>query len=73
MTLEKAQCSFSFLYEDGFTKEDILLLLHKIYEDFDKDKSCEGCIHHKAYNGNFPLSCCECSRFYPDNFEEMKK
>lgn len=36
-------------------------------------KSCEGCIHHKAYNGNFALSCCECSRFYSDNFEEMRK
>lgn len=46
--------------------------IDKIYDELET-KSCEGCIHHKAYNGNFPLSCCECSRFYSDNFEEIKK
>lgn len=34
--------------------------------------SCEGCIHHLSANGNIPLSCCECSRFYADNYEDAK-
>ncbi len=49
-----------------------LRLIDKIYDDF-KNKSCDGCIHHLSANGNFPLSCGECSRFYADNYEEMKK
>ena len=32
-----------------------------------------GCIHHLSANGNFPLSCGECSRFYADGFEEIEK
>jgi len=34
--------------------------------------SCSGCIHHLSANGNIPLSCCECSRFYADNYEVGK-
>ena len=54
------------------SKQEVEELLNDVFESV-KSKSCEGCVHHKAYNGNFSLSCCECSRFYSDNFEEIKK
>ena len=38
-----------------------------------ENRTCDGCIHHLSANGNIPLSCMDCSRFYADGFEEMKK
>jgi hypothetical protein len=65
------------------TREDISKNIqsnHKLDESsknwaerlIDNLNSCDGCIHHKSQNGNFPLSCCECSRFYADGFEVEK-
>lgn len=38
MTREEALSKFNYLYEDGFTKEDILILINKIYDDFENNK-----------------------------------
>lgn len=27
-----------------------------------KNRSCEGCVHHLSANGNYPLTCLDCSR-----------
>jgi hypothetical protein len=31
--------------------------------------SCKSCKHHLSDNGNFPLSCMECSLFYGNKWE----
>ena len=31
--------------------------------------SCKSCKHHLSDNGNFPLSCSECSLFYGNKWE----
>lgn len=72
MTLDEVKQELSELHFKGFSKQDVFRLVDKIYEDFET-KSCEGCIHHLSANGNIPLSCMDCSRFYADGFEEMKK
>ena len=36
MTREKSKQTFDWLYESGFTKEDVFILLNKIYDDFEK-------------------------------------
>ena len=38
-----------------------------------KNRSCEGCIHHLSANGNFPLTCLDCSRFYADKYKKENK
>jgi hypothetical protein len=50
--------------------DSAFIIIKRIYDDFEKQKSCEGCVHHISANGNIPLSCCECSRFYADRFED---
>jgi hypothetical protein len=32
-------------------------------------KDCKQCKHHLSDNGNFPLSCMECSLFYGNKWE----
>jgi hypothetical protein len=32
-------------------------------------RSCKSCKHHLSDNGNFPLSCMECSLFYGNKWE----
>lgn len=68
MTKNEAKQELSELHFKGFSKQDVFRLVDKIYADFET-KSCEGCIHHLSANGNIPLSCCECSRFYADSYE----
>ena len=46
--------------------DEVQALVDEIFES----KSCDGCVHHLSANGNFPLSCFECSRFYADGFKE---
>jgi len=38
-----------------------------------ENRTCDGCIHHLSANGNIPLSCMDCSRFYADAFEAKDK
>lgn len=49
--------------------DEVQALVNEIFEN----KSCDGCVHHLSANGNIPLSCMDCSRFYGDGFEEIKK
>jgi len=61
-----------FAQSGKITNDEFIECMNEANSLFNKEsKSCEGCVHHKAYNGNFPLSCCECSRLYSDNFEEQ--
>lgn len=71
MTKDEAKQELSELHFKGFSKQDVFRLVDKIYENLET-KSCEGCVHHISANGNIPLSCCECSRFYSDKFEAKK-
>ncbi len=81
MTQEQTKALFDKASDNAINYKDdtevisissAFIIINKIYDELET-KSCEGCIHHKAYHGNFALSCCECSRFYSDNFEEIKK
>lgn len=47
-------------------------MLYDTISRYEKQKTCNGCIYHLSANGNIPLSCCECSRFYADNYEVEK-
>lgn len=80
MTIDKAKALFekasysAINYKDSaevISIDTALIILKRIYDDFE-NKSCDGCVHHLSANGNFPLSCCECSRFYADNYEDAK-
>lgn len=77
ITREKALEKIFFLYEDGFCKEDLGILINKIYDSFEereiflstKDVLCNDCKYYLSDNGNYPLEpCIECSRFYADKF-----
>jgi len=46
-------------------------LVKEIYDDFEKEKTCDGCIHKPGTNENYPIECGTCSRFYADKFKEL--
>jgi len=46
------------------------LIINKIYDDFEKEKTCDGCIHKPEANENYPEECGVCSRFYIDGFKK---
>lgn len=79
ITREKALKKIYFLYEDGFCKEDLGILINKIYDSFEereiflttKNTLCDGCKHHLSQDGNYPLEPCgECERWYSDMYEK---
>jgi len=47
-------------------------LINKIFDDFEKEKSCDGCKYKPDKGENYPMRCGECERFYADMFEERK-
>ena len=50
-----------------FTLKDINLAIKELEEL--ENRSCKSCKHHLSDNGNFPLSCMECSLFYGNKWE----
>ncbi len=38
-----------------------------------QNRSCEECVHHLSANGNYPLTCLDCSRFYEDKYKKKDK
>ena len=59
-----------FAQSGKITNDEFIECMNEANSLFNKEsKSCEGCVHYKT----FPLNCCECSRFYSDNFEELKR
>ena len=75
MTREQAKALFEKASDSAINYKDstevisissIFIILKQIYDDFE-NKSCDGCVHHLS------ASCGDCSRFYADGFEEMKK
>jgi len=51
----------------------VIRFIDRIFDDFEKENSCDYCINNHVDNdGNYPLSCIECRRFYADKFEEKK-
>lgn len=81
ITREKALKKIYFLYEDGFCKEDLGILINKIYDSFEereiflatKDLCNDKCKHYLSNNGNYPLEPCgSCTRFYADMFENKE-
>ena len=38
-----------------------------------QNRSCEGCVNHLSANGNFPLTCLDCSRFCVDKYKKENK
>lgn len=78
MTIDKAKALFEKASDSAINYKDstevisissTFIILKQIYDDFE-NKSCDGCVHHLSANGNIPLSCMDCSRFYADGFEE---
>ena len=47
-----------------------IALIDQIYDDFEKDRYCTGCIDEPKKGENFPLACGECSRWYADGYTE---
>ncbi len=35
---------------------------------FDAKETCEGCSYEPENKGNYPMDCCQCSRFYADGY-----
>ena len=66
MTREEAK-KFEFFQHD---RENIEKHIDKIYDDFKKEKTCDGCIHKQKANKNYSEKCGSCSRFYADEFEK---
>jgi len=58
------------LVENIVTTPEVEFLINKIYDDFEKEKICNGCIHEPKANENYPEECGVCSRFYADEFEK---
>ena len=53
--------------------------IDKIFDDFEQelqiassDKTCDGCVNKPLPNENYPEVCGTCSRWYSDNYEEIK-
>ena len=49
---------------------EINCAVDKVYDDFEKEKSCKGCVKEPIHEKNYPLECCECSRWYADGYTE---
>ncbi len=56
----------------AFATKEYKKWVNKIYDDFEKEKTCDGCIHKPKANENYPEECGLCSRFYTDEFKEKK-
>jgi len=81
MTLDEAKAHFEKASDSAINYKDstevisissAFIIMKQIYDDFETE-SCDGCVHHLSANGNIPLTCLFCKRFYADGFEEMKK
>ena len=48
-------------------------LVKEIYDGFEKEKTCNGCINKQGTNENYSEECGVCSRFYADGFKEKNR
>ena len=78
MTRDEAKAHFEKASDSAINYKDstevisidtAFIIIKRVYDDFE-NKSCDGCVHHLSANGNIPLSCMDCGRFYADGFEE---
>lgn len=48
-------------------------IINDIFDDFESQKSCDGCKDEPAPGGTYPEICGMCARFYGDRFESKEK